>query len=133
MTFAIKQTSDASLVILTVDLPIERYPDQLHWLVAKINHMATTQDSPIYCILDLRDRDITYSDIMLWLHERQTKYAAVFSGTRVRVVMAGEQEMLGVAANHIRKRLGFDVPWFRTVDDALHYAQSELTMARSIP
>ena len=70
MAFAARKMSDEPVLVVTIDVPIERHLQSLRTLNAELGRFVETmQHTPCCMIFDLRGLDLACSDITLWIEE----------------------------------------------------------------
>jgi hypothetical protein len=114
------------IVIVTIALPIERHLSSLYSIRAQIDRVAREAGGPLYVLLDLRNQDVSFSDILLGLDEQVGRPPGAITDPRVRPVGVGDHPLLAIAAKKTWQRYSIDVPIFDTLEAALQHARAEL-------
>ncbi|MBN1200402.1 MAG: hypothetical protein JXJ20_00975 [Anaerolineae bacterium] len=126
MAFVIRKLPDEPIIIVTIDLPIERYMQNVRSLNAQVDHLASTLTPPIYRILDAHAIEPTISDILLWIAEQDRGRPGSLTDPRVRPIAVGISPIAEVAVRKVRQLVGIEVPWFTTLEEALAFARAEI-------
>jgi hypothetical protein len=126
MPSAVIKLPGEPIVIVTIALPIERYLSSLHSVRGQIDRVAREVGSPLYEILDLRNQDVSFSDILLGLDEQHGQPPGSITDPRIRPVAVGDHPLLPIAVKKTRQRFSIDVPVFDTLQAALDFVRAEL-------
>jgi hypothetical protein len=133
MAFQIKKLPDEPILIITIDLPMERHLAEFRVLCGEIGRLVDEAPGPVYRILDLRGEDIAFSDILLGIAEHSGNQSGSLIDPRTRLMMVGTHAMIPVAVRKIKQKLDVDVPWFMTLHEALTYNRSKITRVQCPP
>jgi|GEM_PF-7070693 hypothetical protein len=114
------------IVIVTIALPIERHLSSLYSIRAQIDRVAREAGGPLYVLFDLRNQDVSFSDILLGLDEQAGRPPGALTDPRVRPVGVGDHPLLAIAAKKTWQRYSIDVPIFTTLEAALQYVRAKL-------
>ncbi len=122
MAFAIRKYSDEPVVVVTVDLPLDRFQSNVHLLGTQVDQLARRFDSPpLYTIIDASELDLSFSDILLLIDEFSQGTPGPFANPRVYPIVVGTHPMIGIGVKKVRQRLELQVPWFSTLGEALDH------------
>jgi hypothetical protein len=125
MPFAVKKFSNEPIAIIMIDLPLDRYPNNVKSLEARVIQAAAQSAGTFYCILDTRGLEISFSDIWLFIDSFKRQPTGLVAEPNICSIVVGTHPMIGVAMRKIEQQLGINIPWFKTIDEALTFARSQ--------
>lgn len=123
MGFVVRKLQGEPIAIVTLALPIERYPRGPSMVGHQLAQLAARESGPLFAIFDMRTLEPSLSDIHLWLAEQTHHANGSIYDTRLHPVLVGAHPMIPIAAKKARQHLGMDVRHVTTLDEALAYAR----------
>lgn len=126
MAFAITQLAGEPVVIVTVDLPLDRHMESLRSAKAHLTRLITESRGQIYIIIDMREQDLAFSDILIGLDELDGDPACWAHLPDAHLVVVGTNPLLPVGAKRLHQQLGLQVDLFETLEDALAHIREVL-------
>jgi hypothetical protein len=126
MAFAITQLADEPVVIVTIDLPLDRHMESLRSAKAHLTRLVTESRGPFYVIIDVREQDLAFSDILIGLDELGGDRACWANLPDVHLVAVGTHPLLPIGAKRFRQQLDLQMDTFETFDDALAHIRDAL-------
>jgi len=126
MPFAVIKLPEEPIVIVSVALPIERHLSSLYSIWVQIDRLAREERGPLYEIVDVRNQDVSFSDILVALDELDDHPPGSIADPRIRTVLVGDHPMLAIAVKKLWQRFSLEIPVFATLDAALDYVRGEL-------
>ncbi|HML23359.1 MAG TPA: hypothetical protein PKD09_17015 [Aggregatilinea sp.] len=119
MGFTVRKLQGEPIAIVTLALPIERYPSGPGMICHQLSQLAAREPGPLFAIFDMRGLEPSLSDVYLWLAEQKHGKQGSLTDARLRPILVGTHPMIPVAAKKIRQQLGIDVRCVPTMDEAL--------------
>jgi hypothetical protein len=119
MAFSIIQLANEPIVIITVDLPLDRHMESLHSTFAQLNHLAAEAEDVLYFVFDVSGQEISFSDILIGVDELETDPASWINFPTVQIAIAGTHPMLAIAKKRIHQHFRVHVAIYALLDDAL--------------
>jgi hypothetical protein len=125
MAFVARKLSDEPVLIVTIDVPIERHIQSLRTLNAEVaRQLEAMQHAPSCLIFDLRGLDLTCSDILLWIEEcRSDPKLAIATYPELLLLAVGDQPVLPIGIRKVEQLLHLKMTHFETLPDALAFAR----------
>lgn len=133
MAFEVKRFPGESIVIVKFSLPVHENLDELASLYLNIAQILDTCEPPVYGIFDLRDGELGFSDITLWLMEEADDRPGSLRDDRLLPVIVGSGDMVRLCAKKITQHIHHPVPQFASLSGALTFARTELAHAPAAP
>lgn len=124
MAFAISQLPDEPIIIVTVDLPLDRHLDSFRSTNEQLNHFAATGDELLYVVFDLRGEDVTFSDVIIGVDELDSDPASWIKYPRVILIAVGQHPVLEIAIKRVGQQFHVEMPRFTTLDEALVFIRA---------
>ncbi|NDJ78532.1 MAG: hypothetical protein GYB65_19960 [Chloroflexi bacterium] len=132
MTYTVTKLTGEPIVIIKAEPPTDDYFDEdapvLH---AQLDALASQVQGVLYCVMDTRLLDISFSDILLWIDENHQGLPGTASDARLRLVVVGEHPLIPTGLKKVRQKMALDIPHFDTVAVALAYVRSQLNSLAS--
>ena len=132
MAFAVKKLAGEPIYILTIDLPLERYVDNLRSVNAAFSRITSETSDPVYIVVDARSLSPTFSDILVSLDLQKSVGTGWAKASHVHFLLFGEHPLLAVGCKRASEYLGIDLSWRKTLEEALAHIRSE-TAYRAAP
>jgi len=117
MVFAAMRFPHMPVVLVTIDLPLDAYLPSLRSLNLQLSRIAATAQEPLHVLIDLRDRPLSFSDVLLWIDVYEKTAPWMFS-PHVRPGVIGTHPMIPVFVRHILEQSGITLQQFATLDEA---------------
>jgi hypothetical protein len=129
MAFTASQLPNEPIVIIKPALPFEQHVQTVHWYRERLAQLVEQVSSTLYCIVDARALDISFSDILLWLNDANGQPLST-ADPRVKMILVGTHPLLGVCMKKAQQQLNLTFLWYGTLEDALAYAHAEVAAAK---
>lgn len=124
MVFAMRSLHPEPIAIVTLVLPLDRYPRGLSVLHQRLDHLARGAATPITVIFDFSRQEPSFSDILLWLAEQGPDVLGSIADPRLRPLLAGTHPVLTIAVKKVAQKLGVELHHFPTLAQALEHARA---------
>jgi len=126
MAASVRKLSDEPIAIIHIEVPGDRNLASLRAVEVQVNQIVRETGDPLYCVLDGRSLEPSYSDVLLWLDDHQQAYPSPITNPHIRLVVVGTHPMLATAVQKVRQFFKTDVPLFTTLDEALAFIRGEI-------
>lgn len=127
MAFVLTILPDEPIVLLRVDLPLEQHLGILHHVWARCARLADEHGGLLYRIMDARNLDIAYSDILLMLDDLTHDRPGSLRDARIQTVVLGNSPLAALGVQKIWEKTAITIPIFGTLDAALAAIRAEIT------
>ncbi len=129
MAYALKKLKGVPIILLTIDLPLERHMENARSLQSQVSRWARETHGPLYIILDAGALDLSWSDVLLWLGDQRLQRGSPLVFSNVHLLVAGTDPMVCLGIKKIQQQLGFTILRFDTTADAVASALRALSDA----
>jgi hypothetical protein len=119
MVFAVSKLPGEPILIVTLDLPLEQHLQSWRSLTAALARFVTEAERGIAVVFDLRDQEVSFSDILIGISELQASAADWIVDPNMSLVIVGEHPMLDITARRVDQQFHFLPPRFATMEEAL--------------
>ncbi|WP_119067593.1 hypothetical protein [Aggregatilinea lenta] len=123
MGFVVRKLQGEPIAIVTLALPIERYPSGPGMICHQLAQLAAREAGPLFAIFDMRRLEPSLSDIHLWLADQTHTASGSIYDSRIHPILVGTHPMVPLAAKKARQHLDMEVRHVATLDEALTYAR----------
>jgi hypothetical protein len=132
MAFAVKKFSGEPIYILSIDLPLEKYVENLKSVNAVFSRITSESKDPIFILIDGRSLSPTFSDILMGLDLQRSIATGWSKASPVHFLLFGEHPLFEVGCKRARDYLNIDITWYKTLEQALARIRAE-TSYRAAP
>lgn len=124
MVFTVRSLRPEPIAIVTLALPLDRYPRGLSVVHQRLDHLAHGTPTPLTVIFDLSGQEPSFSDILLWLAEQGPDVPGSIADPRLRPLLVGTHPVLTIAVKKASQKLGVELLHFPTLEPALDHARA---------
>lgn len=125
MPFVVRKLPGEPIIITTIALPLHRYTQNLRSLNAQIAGIAARESGQLYRIMDGRNVELSFSDILLYLDENRSG-PGTLADPRLHSIFVSPHPMGEVLVRKLAREMDLVIPHFRRLDEALHYARAQI-------
>jgi len=127
MAFIVTILPNEPIILLRFDLPLEKHLGILRHVWTRCARLVDEHDGLLYRILDTRNLDIAYSDVLLILDDLRYDRPGSLSDPQIQSVAVGDSPILTLGLQKISEQCHIDIPIFDTLDAALTAIRAEIT------
>lgn len=124
MPFIISKLSQEPIVLVQIDLASHEDASCAS-LQAQLDRIAS-DITPLVMVLDLRDQEIRFCDMLLFLADCEANPKGTAADPRIRTILLSNHPMLPVMRQRFQQRLKISIHQACTMDEALRIARTTL-------
>ena len=125
MAFTLIRLPAEPIVIITIDLPLDRYLSSVRNTNAQLSQWAAETRAVLYFVFDVADQDMAFSDVLIGLDELGGSSSWI-NYSHVRVVAVGTSPMLRIAKKRLYQQFRIQMEAFASRDEAFDHIRDEL-------
>jgi hypothetical protein len=126
MKWSVQKLPDQPIVIVALEGSFDPYSEVVTDIDEQVCDMATLENTTLYGILDARQMDIAFCDILLWVQRHREGHISMFLHPHMQSVIVGTHPLIEVGVKKAKTFFNLEVRQFVTLPDALNYISGQI-------
>ncbi len=131
MAFTIVRLPNEPIIIVNVTLPLHNHLAVIAQIDAEARRIYEECGCLIYSIVTIGDQDLTFFDILLFIHEQLRGRSGSVLDIHIRLIAVNTHPLIKTGIKRLHRAIGINIAQCATVADSIAYARAQI--AASVP